>query len=557
MGEPMTTITTPTTSRGESSRRGTRSTTSGGSFSGSPTKAGLTEKSMTASSSQASTSPSSALETPQSSNSLGSAQAAGSQGEAGGISNDQQNPGAFAPRFGGLRLDSSQGGSAPGNAMHDKPTGAGADSSGPKSPGDLPSPTSRSFSIDQNPPGNTLFVGNLPSNSSASSSASLEDQLRQRFSACTGYRQLSFRVKNNGPMCFVEFDDVQNAARALAEVNGDTMNGAVKSGGLRLSFSKNPLFRNSCSANNATIGGASTPTSSTPTPAVSAGPQYVSLGGLGENMRKQPTATPATATGPGASSAGTKNGITPSAPSVDPFDSINTLEDSAYRDGFGAGSAHGKLHGTFEGRQLGREKGFEIWDEVGFYEGTARFWKGVLAKQVESVPTHMRSRKQMKQLQHLNGLETLIAAFPTKNRSGTQPEPSPASLLANASDAAGRRASDGSVEGGDDAEGQGEDTPGDQEDPEALSKLDMSALLERIRARYKVVCASLGIPARGLDSNSAGTVGEGAQTSDATKHVVAAGGDGTATPTGAGPTNGNKNTAVVGGKVVDTTRLRF
>ncbi|PWN27335.1 hypothetical protein BDZ90DRAFT_206019, partial [Jaminaea rosea] len=115
-------------------------------------------------------------------------------------------------------------------------------STSPKSPMELPSPTSRSFSIDQNPPCGTLFVGNLPGSISPSASASLEDQLRQRFVACQGYRQLSYRVKNNGPMCFVEFDDVQNAARALAEVNGDTMGGTVKNGGLRLSFSKNPLF---------------------------------------------------------------------------------------------------------------------------------------------------------------------------------------------------------------------------------------------------------------------------------------------------------------------------
>jgi len=44
-------------------------------------------------------------------------------------------------------------------------------------------------------------------------------------------------------MCFVEFEDVHRAAQALADLNGDTLGGAVKNGGLRLSFSKNPLFR--------------------------------------------------------------------------------------------------------------------------------------------------------------------------------------------------------------------------------------------------------------------------------------------------------------------------
>lgn len=42
-----------------------------------------------------------------------------------------------------------------------------------------------------------------------------------------------------------------------------------------------------------------------------------------------------------------------------------------YNEGYAAGHAHGKLHGLFEGRQLGLEKAWEIWEEVGFYEGFA------------------------------------------------------------------------------------------------------------------------------------------------------------------------------------------
>jgi hypothetical protein len=38
-------------------------------------------------------------------------------------------------------------------------------------------------------------------------------------------------------MCFVEFDDVPFAARALQEMYGSTLGGIVK-GGIRLSFSK-------------------------------------------------------------------------------------------------------------------------------------------------------------------------------------------------------------------------------------------------------------------------------------------------------------------------------
>lgn len=42
-----------------------------------------------------------------------------------------------------------------------------------------------------------------------------------------------------------------------------------------------------------------------------------------------------------------------------------------YDEGYASGHAHGKLHGLFEGRQLGLEKAWEIWEEVGFYEGFA------------------------------------------------------------------------------------------------------------------------------------------------------------------------------------------
>ena len=45
-------------------------------------------------------------------------------------------------------------------------------------------------------------------------------------------------------MCFVEFEDVAHATRALAELYGRALprpNGGNGKGGIRLSFSKNPL----------------------------------------------------------------------------------------------------------------------------------------------------------------------------------------------------------------------------------------------------------------------------------------------------------------------------
>ncbi|KAF9365179.1 hypothetical protein BGX34_011073 [Mortierella sp. NVP85] len=91
---------------------------------------------------------------------------------------------------------------------------------------------------DQNPPCNTLYVGNLPMNTS-------EDELRALFSRCVGYRRLCFRTKANGPMCFVEFENIECATMALNDLYGNPLSNSVK-GGIRLSYSKNPLgVRNS------------------------------------------------------------------------------------------------------------------------------------------------------------------------------------------------------------------------------------------------------------------------------------------------------------------------
>jgi len=60
------------------------------------------------------------------------------------------------------------------------------------------------------------------------------------FSKQRGYKRLCFRTKQNGPMCFVEFEDVSFATKALNELYGHPLHNSIK-GGIRLSFSKNPL----------------------------------------------------------------------------------------------------------------------------------------------------------------------------------------------------------------------------------------------------------------------------------------------------------------------------
>lgn len=87
--------------------------------------------------------------------------------------------------------------------------------------------------MDQNPPCNTLYVGNLPSNTN-------QQELLSLFSKRLGYKRLVYRKSNNGPMCFVEFEDVTYATLALKELNGHLLSNSIK-GGIRLSYSKNPL----------------------------------------------------------------------------------------------------------------------------------------------------------------------------------------------------------------------------------------------------------------------------------------------------------------------------
>lgn len=87
--------------------------------------------------------------------------------------------------------------------------------------------------LGENAPCNTLYVGNLPINAS-------EEELRALFSTCIGYKRLSFRMKPNGPMCFVEFEDIHCATLAMNDLYGVMLSTSSRTG-IRLSYSKNPL----------------------------------------------------------------------------------------------------------------------------------------------------------------------------------------------------------------------------------------------------------------------------------------------------------------------------
>ncbi|TFK51347.1 hypothetical protein OE88DRAFT_1659290 [Heliocybe sulcata] len=108
--------------------------------------------------------------------------------------------------------------------------------------------------------------------------------------------------------------------------------------------------------------------------------------------------------------------------------------DNGYKDGF----AHGRIHGLIEGRALGREKGFEMWEELGFYEGVAAMWKAIYARQ---------GRQDDRGFHHALQLLELISQFPRTNPSAES------------------------------------------------SDVDIPKLFRQIRSRYKALCATLGVKA--------------------------------------------------------------
>ncbi|KAG0476634.1 hypothetical protein HPP92_013475 [Vanilla planifolia] len=80
-----------------------------------------------------------------------------------------------------------------------------------------PVPTPGGYALVQNtkdnPPCNTLFVGNLGENV-------LEEELRSLFSIQPGYKQMKILRHERNTVCFIEFDDVNNAITVHQNLQG-------------------------------------------------------------------------------------------------------------------------------------------------------------------------------------------------------------------------------------------------------------------------------------------------------------------------------------------------
>ncbi|XVF23006.1 hypothetical protein REPUB_Repub13aG0000600 [Reevesia pubescens] len=84
-----------------------------------------------------------------------------------------------------------------------------------------------------NPPCNTLFIGNLGENIN-------EEELRGLFSVQPGFKQMKILRQERHTVCFIEFEDVNTATNVHHSLQGAVIpsSGSV---GMRIQYSKNPF----------------------------------------------------------------------------------------------------------------------------------------------------------------------------------------------------------------------------------------------------------------------------------------------------------------------------
>lgn len=92
-----------------------------------------------------------------------------------------------------------------------------------------------------NPPCNTLFVGNLAENV-------VEDDLRGLFSIQPGYKQMKVLRHERNTVCFIEFEDIAAATAVHINLQGAVLPNTGRIG-IRIQFSKNPFGRRKDSSN--------------------------------------------------------------------------------------------------------------------------------------------------------------------------------------------------------------------------------------------------------------------------------------------------------------------
>lgn len=113
--------------------------------------------------------------------------------------------------------------------------GAPSGYGGPPPPGAPRGAAPGGPSTRDNPPCNTLFVGNL-------GEAASEAELHTIFSPQPGFQQLKLVRGPKGISCFIEFADVPTAMACHSTQQGSVLQSSDR-GGIRIQFSKNPFGR--------------------------------------------------------------------------------------------------------------------------------------------------------------------------------------------------------------------------------------------------------------------------------------------------------------------------
>ncbi|WVF65579.1 hypothetical protein IAT40_000309 [Kwoniella sp. CBS 6097] len=224
----------------------------------------------------------------------------------------------------------------------------------------------------------------------------------------------------------------------------------------------------------------------------------------------------------------------------DVLEDITNMESTFYQEGYRSGFDHGKLHGIFEGRELGNEKSWELWEEIGYYEGWASIWIGQLeakasgAQEDEKEGKNVRRGKEARALNHAQALLELIASFPTTNPTpASAPAPTSAPNAVSTSDPIAVSVSVSS------------------ESSSGRDQTDLASLISQIRAKYKLLCSSLGTrPRLAVAQIIEAKPGSGAANANVNANTSSGIVNGSAPQTGGSGFEGPM-------KGVDTRQLRF
>ncbi|KAL5079543.1 hypothetical protein RYX36_007964 [Vicia faba] len=84
-----------------------------------------------------------------------------------------------------------------------------------------------------NPPCNTLFIGNLGENIN-------EEEVRGLFTVQPGFKQMKILRQERNTVCFIEFEDLTSATNVHQNLQGAVIpsSGSI---GMRIQYSKNPF----------------------------------------------------------------------------------------------------------------------------------------------------------------------------------------------------------------------------------------------------------------------------------------------------------------------------